>query len=187
MDNPDISQAVMVAYIASATSIISSLLTYVGVGANNRKSAVRELMNADLQKIGNAIYHLVAKSKQIIDAESDDRRARLRTETDEIRKEFKELRGRVRYSLWGIEDGLREINSATFYAWHYVHKKNEGKILVDKLTSLRKALDNAIVDAFHMGRPPTWRQRMIIAWRVSSVRRFHKKTDSRLEQSSELI
>jgi len=158
------------AIIAASAAVLVAVLTYTGAGENVRRAAVRSLINEDIQELGNLIYRIVAISKKTVRAKSSESREKWRKESYECRNKLNELRGRVRYSLWGIDDGLRALRSSTFYAEHYIDDKINADRMLKRSTNLRIALDKAIVDAFHMGRPPRFWQIWSIqfcAWRLN--------------------
>jgi hypothetical protein len=159
------------AAIAAVASMASALLAYRAGKVLDRNSAHREVLAASMENMGDKLYELVAFSKKMTEAKSDEGFDSKRLEAEASAHDVDGLRRRLRYPLWGLDPGFRTLKWLPIYIAHY-KKNREGtkaQRMISMATRLRRALDSAIVSSYYAGRPPglvhQWRVRYH-AWRL---------------------
>lgn len=68
---------------------------------------------------------------------------------------LKQLRWKIRYPLWGIDEGLKTIGRLHDWSLHFKKTPEEAKKLLDQGDMLRKAIDKVIKSSYINGRPPS--------------------------------
>jgi hypothetical protein len=163
--------AIDVAIIASTSSIIAVLLNQLFSKGNSQRQAARSLIENDIQELGNSLYSMVAHTKVLLDAKTPEYRSKTDQKIKELRIELNVLRGKVRYSLWGLDAGIKAIRSVPVYAAQCINNEKRGIELITLATSVRKSLDLAISDAYAQGSPPSLRRRLFVKYRVWRLQR----------------
>ncbi|WP_157223471.1 hypothetical protein [Rhodovulum sp. PH10] len=157
--------------IAAGIAAISGL---VGVFLNIRnavtlpqRGALRKILENDINGISSCIYLIVAYSKKMSNAKSDAAFRNFLKLAEEQRQVLNKLRSNARYSLWGLDQGFRELRSTPMYISHYKHSRSgkAAKKIIYISTRLRVSLDRAIIAAYVAGLPPgRWSRLQVWFW-----------------------
>jgi hypothetical protein len=113
-----------------------------------------------LAPLGQAVYEVVAAPailhrKVRSHEELENWRARGSAAADRL----KELRLRVRYSLWGLDEGLRVLSRVPDWISNFQGRPDEGERLLLQASDLRDELDRVLRKSYGHGRPPKRRER----------------------------
>lgn len=184
---PDQASATLIAAIVAASSSLIGVFVNIYNGrVLPKREALRKVLEVELTNIGSCLYLIVALSQKMVDAKSVDSFSNFQEMAEKQRQELNKLRSKLRYSLWGLDHGLREIRSIPFYIGHY--KNSRPNISATKLvrlaTKLRMALDAAILLTYVSGTPPALWSRLRIRFWGWRLRRCFAKGRPRPAQSS---
>jgi len=171
--------AINVALIASFSSLAVTVLNYIATGENARRQAIRSILEQDIRELGNVIYSIVAHSKILVEAGPKDKRDDVKQKIEEGRGKLNTLRGKVRYSLWGMDEGFRAIRSVPVYAAHCLENKERGRKLIRMASTLRGSLDKAISDAYALGQRPSTCRRLLVKFHAWRLRRSFERGASK--------
>lgn len=162
------------ALIAATAATVSTLINILNSRSSAQRDAVRTLLAEEVSEIGNCLYQLVALSKRMTDAGTDEKFNELLRRANDVKDTLNKLRGKNRYALWGLDDGFRTIRWVHSYISHHRHTRSGAAAseIIRQSTSLRLALDKAIMDVYFSGRPPTLRRRIVVRWRAKKLRKF---------------
>lgn len=165
------------ALIAAFVSVLNVILNIRSSRSTKKTDAMRSILQPDIHKIGLVLYQIIAVSKKMLDAKTDNSFHNFRIISDRHRKELDILRTSMRYGLWGLDEGLREIRSVPFYITHYKNDRqnNRAKKIILLGTSLRLSLDKAIVSVYISGLPANIIKRMFVSYYIWRLRRCFKK------------
>ncbi|GAB6039264.1 hypothetical protein JCM15519_38230 [Fundidesulfovibrio butyratiphilus] len=161
-DLANISQ-IVAAGVGAAAALVVALLTMTGLFINarfSRKSelrlAYRKTMEEKYSKIGSSIYQIVALSSIVIkkykaNQDVNEQINKLGT----IKEELEKCRLETRYSLWGLDPALNLIKKLPSYVLRCKTRTDLGLETITSATSLREALDNAIMYSYLHGVAPS--------------------------------
>ena len=144
-------------------AIIAALFALIGVFLNiknaallSQRGALRKILENDIKDIGSCLYLIVAYSQKMAGANSDASFRNFEKLAERQRQILNKLRSNMRYSLWGLDQGFRELRSAPMYISHYKHSRSgpAARKIIRISTKLRLALDKAILSAYVAGLPP---------------------------------
>jgi hypothetical protein len=168
----------LVTFIAALVSAGASLTVAAFTISNSRAIdqviAGRSLLSKDLPELGNELYAIVAFSKKMIYAKTEQSFSDARLKADESAKKLDQLWRTNRYALWGIDDGFRTIKWCPVYIAHHKDKRTgEGaKTIIEMSTSLREKMDKVIMKSYLQGKRPSFIQRKFIMYRAKKLRKF---------------
>jgi hypothetical protein len=184
---PDQAGATLIAAIVAASSALIGVFVNIYNGrVLPKREALRKVLETELNNIGSCLYLMVSLSQKMVDAKSQDSFLNFQKMAEEQRQELNKLRSKLRYSLWGLDQGLREIRSIPFYIGHYKNSRPNASAnkLVRLATKLRVALDTAILLTYVSGTPPgRWSRLRIWFWGWRLRRCFTKGRPPRAQKS----
>lgn len=174
------------ALIAAVFSLVSAFINYLSSRSNEVTKASRRLLEKDFNLLGSLIYELMAYSTGMAKAKSDEKFDEKRDVASETIIEVDKLRRNARYSLWGLDGGLRTIQWMPNYIAH--NKKDRASDRVKEILNLgnelRDSIDKAIMRAYFTNGRPKWRHRMHVKYRAWKLRRYfdNSKPDDNEDQ-----
>lgn len=169
------------ACVASLLSFITLIVNVLSTRSAAQREALRKTLYEDVNDLGNQLYRCVAMSKNMVDTNSDDSFEEYRTKAAELQSQINKIRGRVRYSLRGLDSGIREVRATLFYILQLKNQRKDpvAARIITLSTKLRKSLDSAIFRALVIGRPPTRFQLLVIRYRAWKLRSCFEQNDPR--------
>ncbi len=162
------------ALVAAFVSIFVAIITIINSQNIDQTVAGRTLLAKDLADLGNELYAVVALSKLMVNAQSDDSFASARLRADAAAKKLDELRRKNRYALWGIDDGFRTIQWCPVYIAHHKNDRHgeRAKTIIEMSTALREAIDKIIMESYFSGKKPGVFRRWHIQRKSKSLREY---------------
>ena len=152
------------ALVAASASVLKLFLDYFSAGRENH----RELLQPLLMELGEAIYGVVATSNIISKARSDEAFSNASIKAKAEQKRLKDLRPKLRYPLWGLDEGVRVLTRLPDWVSHVRRSPQKLEKLLKQADALRSAIDRVAFACYRAGRTPTrlesWKIR-IRAWR----------------------
>jgi hypothetical protein len=160
--------------IASSVSAVAALLVFVGnllgVRSSEARAAHRRILEPHLPALGRALHEVVASSviahRRVAKGQDVGNFGDSGIAAAEV---LKDQRLEVKYSLRGIDEGLRTLSRLPNWAATY-RGDASGDELIRDAQSLAAALDDAIARSYGKGRPPGGRERRRISHRVDTLR-----------------
>lgn len=144
------------AFVAAVASLASVVINVLNQRGSEFRTAHRYLMAEYLEEIGRAIHESVATTYVLARKASDGGNVRgWRERADSATAELAELRRRARYSLWGIDEGLRDLSRLSSWVAHNHSYPDNAERILEAADSLRMALDEAIRSSYKKGKPPS--------------------------------
>lgn len=157
--------ATLIAAVIAAAAAVLKL--FVDRFTEDRTSA-RILLQPLLAEMGEANYGVVATCSTLLKAATPEAfenwHAKARAERDKLRV----LRPKLRYPLWGLDEGLRVLQRLPDWCGHARVDAARASRLINSATSLRHALDVSAMRCFRGGRLPSLLERARVnfhAWR----------------------
>lgn len=147
----------LAATIAAVASILVLFLRLRSGESAEARAAYRDELRPYVQEIGDALYMLVACATLYARDHATNNRDHWNRQLDTAAGKLRAARFRVRYQLWGLDEGLRTMVFLSF--WIRQAEADERAQLIEAATRLRQRLDRVIMRCFLRGRPPTLSER----------------------------
>ena len=154
--------------IAATSSVAVLLLRSRSDRLSEYRQANRERLDLVLEDIGDAVYQVVS-STILSEVDGKNKNHYNRVKSNNIRK-LSKLRVKVRYPLWGIDEGFKVLILLPGFIKN--KNKKDKKIIFDLCTKLRIVLDKTIKNCHQYGRPPTYIDRIkvtYLAWKINKI------------------
>ena len=136
------------------------------------RNARRKLIEPVISDLAEALYEVLATSKTILLARPGVQSEGWRRRAAEGRARLMKIRPKVRYCLWGLDEGLRVVSRMPGWVQHAKSNEGRAKELIGYGTALRFALDVSIQRSYYYGRPPSIIERLIVLALAKKCRRI---------------
>ncbi len=159
--------AAVIAAIASTFALLTN------VRAQRRtelRLAHRKTLEEFITPLGAVLHEVVAISATVSKTRSEKSLANWKGKGQRAKATLNELRPKLRYPLWGLDEGIRVLIRLPDWALHVREDPARTKQLVEKATQLRRHLDYAIQRSYREGRPPLLVERLFVSWRAAQCR-----------------
>jgi hypothetical protein len=147
----------LVAAGVAATASLSNVIVNVYFARRmSRESQFRDLLKPNMVVLGETLHAVVACSR-IVGTRAQqgiDIRSWLKKAHDAC-NQLKQLHRQVKYPLWGVSEGIRELTRLANWVAHTREDTSLNKSILDAADDLRLTLDEVIKDVFLTGRPPS--------------------------------
>lgn len=171
---------VVAAIVASVVALVTSSFSIFAAIKSERRNAHRQLFAGKINELGVCIYSQMSCSTIYLKAKTGESEKKWRERAQEQQEKMKRLRLELRYSLWGIDDGLHEATLIASWVAHYHNHPEFAENFLKCANRLCRSLDASIRYAYEQGRSPSvWHclRTSFCAWRM---RRFRTKTKTLL-------
>ena len=158
------------ALIAAAVSIITLIWTVASQRASEVRAARRQVIIGDLKMIGKAVHETIALSNIQLKCLSEPTHKDKYKKAAEAARSLKELRLDVRYSLWGLDEGLRVLTRLPDWIGHAKSSPVTAEELFNLATTLGDTLDGAIRKAYLYGSEPNFWQKGKVNRKAAALR-----------------
>lgn len=166
---------VAAACIAAGTSILTLVLQFQVSRRAEFRASHRVVLQPYLEDLGKCLHETLATVKVYLHRAKDGQStAKWQEQAKSARDRLKVLRLKVRYPLWGIDDGLRVLTRLTDWIAHGKKNPDGANRLFDSAEALRKAVDAAIHWSYRHGRPPSLWHRKSVQLRAWKFERSYK-------------
>lgn len=165
-------------------AIIAAFLSFVNLAYRSRsksKAAYRELLNDVVNELSQAIHETVAISNVIVKTSTNEALENWRKKGSNAKSNLKELTYKTRYSLYGLEKGMRTLSRLPDWAEHKRHKPEEYEPLLKKAGQLKYWLDYSIRKSYFDGTSPSLFQKLMVKYAETRLRKSYnrkKKSDN---------
>lgn len=158
------------ASLAAAVSIVTLIFTIVSQQAAEVRAAHRQVILSDLAQIGKSLHETVALSNIQLKCLSEPIHKEKYKQAAEAANSLKRLRHEVRYSLWGLDEGLRVLTRLPDWIGHAKNSPETAQELFNLAHKLCNTLDRVIRKAYLFGREPSFWQRTKVNREAAALR-----------------
>lgn len=145
------SQAAAIVIAAVASGLLGALVGY----QRELHEAHRQTLGPHVADLGEAIHEVVALSNIVFKRTQQGRDLEdWLADAEAAAKDLKKLRRKLRYPLWGIDEGLRSLSRLPDWVGHVRHDQSKSQRLLEDATNLSQALNRVIQKSYLRGRPP---------------------------------
>jgi len=158
--------------IAATIAAIASVAKLIFDRYSESRASHRELLQPLLAELGEAIAGVVATSTVLAKGRSDKSYSNWYGKAAKEREKLKEVRPKVRYPLWGIDEGLRVLIRLPDWVSHARADKKRLSKLLSRADGLRKMVDVVAFRCYRNGRTPDLLEILQVrfhAWRCRRV------------------
>lgn len=148
------------AVIAAFASVVKLFFDRFAEG----RSSVRALLQPLIADMGDSVYGIVATSSVIVAAESPQKFKSWYAKACREREKLKELRPKLRYPLWGLDEGLRVLQRLPDWCSHARADKVRALKMIKHASSLRHIIDVTALRCYRGGRQPHVVERLQVRW-----------------------
>ncbi|WP_405805465.1 hypothetical protein [Streptomyces sp. NBC_01187] len=171
----DSSATLAAAAFAAVVSLVNLLVTALAGRKAEARAAHREILNDHLPELADSLAQAIAISHELHQIAVNDGGAQRRSNWLEraavVVKDLKAQRPRVRYQLWGLDEGLRTMARVPDWINRYVGDHVAlGHDFLEEADRLGEVLDDAIRRSYQQGRPPTKRSARHVQRQAARVR-----------------
>lgn len=164
LDQP--TATLIAATLAGVLSLANFVLGQRAGRSSEGRAQYRQLLMPHVTELGEVLHKVVATATVAVGRKKQGRTegtwlARTKKACDELR----DLRLRVKYPLWGVEDGLRALTRLGHWMEAKIEIEDERVALLSSAEALRRALDASVRRAYLRGAPPG----LITRWWVSRL------------------
>ena len=160
-----------------ATLIAAAIAAFASVAklffdrfAEGRLS-IRTMLLPLIAEMGEAVYGIVATSSVMLEAETDRKFSSWYSKACREKAKLKVLRPRLRYPLWGLDEGLRVLERLPDWCTHARSDKVRASKMLRHATSLRHIIDVTALRCYDGGRRPNIIEVLQIRWHSWQCRR----------------
>ena len=147
--------ALLLAGISALVAVGIHFLTSQANWQAEKRSQYREMLRSDVTELGVALHEVVAcATVAIYRAEKNQSTSTWIERTKAACDRVGNLRLKVKYPLWDIDDGLKAIARTGGWLAHNITRSESRGELVAAAENLRDTLDAAISEALLNGEPP---------------------------------
>jgi hypothetical protein len=154
--------------VAAVIAAIASVLKLVFDRYAEGRSSTRQMLQPLIAEMGEAVYSVVATSTVLVEAETPQKFKSWYAKACREREKLKILRPKLRYPLWGIDEGLRVLQRLPDWCSHARADRLRATKMLKHASSLRHAIDVTALRCYQGGRQPRLYERLQVrfhAWR----------------------
>jgi hypothetical protein len=168
--------AIIAASIAALASIANLFFNIFNQIMLENRSAYRKTLERHYNTLGELLHQSVAISDVIAKRISLSQGIESWTnKNSKVKKKLEYCRKQVRYSLWGVDDGLRRMTRVSNWVTHCKCIPDRVYEIVVTADKLRKCLDRIIMNSYKKGRRPTLLDRLKVKYRVWRLeKKYHE-------------
>ena len=156
------------AVIAAIASVLKLFLDRFAEG----RTSTRQLLQPLIAEMGEAVYGVVATSSVLIEAETPKKFGSWYAKACREREKLQKIRPKLRYPLWGIDEGLRVLQRLPDWCSHARADKDRASRLLKHASNLRHINDVTALRCYRDGRQPNAVERLQVryhSWRCRRV------------------
>uniref|UniRef100_UPI0034E3F251 hypothetical protein n=1 Tax=Enterococcus faecalis TaxID=1351 RepID=UPI0034E3F251 len=127
--------------IAAVIAAIASVLKLFFDRFAEGRSSKRQLLQPLISEMGEAIYSVVATSTVLVEAETPQKFRSWYLKACREREKLTTLRPKLRYPLWGLDEGLRVLQRLPDWCSHARADKPRAAKMLKHASSLRHIID----------------------------------------------
>ena len=162
-------EATLIAAVIAAVASVSKLLFD---RFSENRSSFRALLQPLVAELGESLHGIVSTCNVMGRAGGDQRHANWHKKAEAERDKLETLRPKLRYPLWGLDEGLRVLIRLPEWTAHARGQTKRLELLNERATRLRKFLDVVVLRCYRNGRLPDAFERLqvrLYAWHCRKI------------------
>lgn len=158
------------AIVAAVASLVSAVLNIRAVARSEMRAARRRSLEEHVGPLSKTLHELLACSTTLTKTNSYEARVNWRQKGQDAKEELKRLRPLLRYPLWGLDKGLRDLTRLPDWTEALQKDRERTEELLRLANRLKDALDAAVCKSYANGTHPGVFSRLAVAfadWRYT--------------------
>lgn len=172
------------ASIAATSSVAVLAVSWFAQFRAELRVAHRQTLDAYIAELGESLHQIVACADIMLKTKSEEAHESWKCRGATASASLKNLRPKVRYPLWGLEEGLRVLSRVPDWADHARVDPVRAKALIAKADKLRRALDDATRRSYRSGRCPSLYERIRVSYHAAQCRKVFNNRKSEISADS---
>jgi len=170
VDQPTVT--LIAAVIAASAAILSVLSNILFLRGSEFRGAYRKSLETVMLDLSECMHAVVATSAVYLKTSSGNPgRKKWLNKLATAQTQLKVIRPRVRYSLWGLDEGLRTLSRLPDWVAHASSDPERANDILQKGKALSKLLDSSIRKSYFRGKPPSYLEKLLVRISASRLRR----------------
>ena len=166
---------VVAALIAATASLLVLILNLDAQRRAELRLAHRKFLETHLPALSAALHEIVATSNVIVKRKPGSTLASWQKRSEKAQQELKNLRPKLRYPLWGLDEGVRVLTRLPGWVMHLRDRPQHAALLLKRADRLRRRLDRSIQRSYRHGRPPVGYEALLVRWDARRCRDAFRK------------
>lgn len=168
--------------VAAVIAAIASVLKLFFDRFAEGRTSTRELLQPLIAEMGEAVYGVVATSSVLVEAETPKKFSSWYAKACREREKLQTIRPKLRYPLWGIDEGLRVLQRLPDWCSHARADKARASSLLKHASNLRHIIDLTALRCYRAGRQPNIVERLQVRYHSWRCRRVFTNGAPKLQQ-----
>ena len=147
------------AVIAAIVASISLFVTTHTQRLSELRAVQRKTLEPHLVTLGEALHNMLASSRIYLKTKSPGSAAKWIGNAHAAQRQLKDLRPKLRYSLWGVDESIRVLSRVPNWIEHLRAEPERAESMRDSANKLRERLDECVRNCYRDGRQPSWWER----------------------------
>ncbi len=168
--------------VAAVIAAIASVLKLFFDRFAEGRTSTRQLLQPLIAEMGEAVYGVVATSSVLVEAETPKKFSSWYAKACREREKLQTVRPKLRYPLWGIDEGLRVLQRLPDWCSHARADKTRASELLKHASRLRHIIDVTALRCYRGGRQPNIVERLQVRYHSWRCRRVFSKGAPKLPQ-----
>ena len=172
------SVTLVAALIAAGVSVVSLIVGVRASATAEIRAANRRSLEPHIERFGQSLHEIVAATIVFRKALPGEARDRWRQRALEARATLKDIRPKVRYPLWGLDEPIRVLCRFPDWLDHAKSSEAHASKVEAAGDGLRRCLDKAVRNALVSGKPPGYWDRRACRRSASKLRAEFERRES---------
>lgn len=164
--------------IAASIAAILSFITLLQNVKSESREAYRNSLNPYLEELSECIHEIMAFSTIMLKNKTEESLLNYKEKANAAKDRLKELRKKIRYPLWGIDEYIQKLSRVSDYTSYTLGDKKIAQENVKQAKLLAKAIDKCVFTCYKKGRSPILLEQWYIryrTWKFLKVREKYRK------------
>jgi hypothetical protein len=140
--------------VAALIAAVFSALTLLATKSTEIRAAHRKTLESFIFDISDSVHQLIAISNILLKNKSDESRGNWSERAEKAKSKLKDLRPKIRYALWGLEEYFLSLAKLPDYTLYTLADSKVAAKVVKRGSRLGDSLDRCIRDCYLNGRSP---------------------------------
>lgn len=149
---------------AAIISAFLSLLTLISTRPTEIRAANRKTLEAYIPDLSDSIHQLIAISNILLKNKTEQSRENWRQKAENAKSKLKNIRPKIRYSLWGLEGYILSLTRLPDFTLYTLDDIEVSKKVVNRGTKFGDRLDNCIRKCYLSGRIPRFYELWVLRY-----------------------
>jgi hypothetical protein len=162
---------------AAVIAAILSLLTLLSTIPTEVRAANRKTLESYITDLSDSIHQMIAISNILLKNKTEESRGNWRQKAEVAKSKLKDIRPKIRYSLWGLESYILSLTRLPDFTLYTLDDIEVAKKVVKRGARLGDTLDNCIRKCYLSGRTPRFYELWVLkfySWHFTKTRNDYK-------------